>query len=129
MKVANASDKATYMMVTQAAALAEAEAKHNFSGAHAKGEPHTGGNRPNIVTGTLRRSIRADPVRRLGFQEWGTHVGPRVIYGRRVELGYDRGGRGPGHQRTRPFPYFGPGVESARAQYAALVVRIWRQFI
>lgn len=96
-----------------AAATVEKAAKANFEGAHHKGEPHVGGNKPNVVTGTLRRSISFDAPHRLGPAEWATAVAPHVIYARRVELGYP-GGRGRGRQKTRAFPYFDPAVRDTR---------------
>lgn len=96
------------------AAIVEKAAKANFEGAHHKGQPHVGGDKPNIVTGTLRRSISFDTPHKLGPGEWATTVAPHVIYARRVELGYP-GGHGRGRQKTRAFPYFEPAVKDTRA--------------
>ena len=40
-----------------------------------------------VRTGTLRRSIFADPVQRTSALTWMTQVAPHVIYGRIQELG------------------------------------------
>jgi hypothetical protein len=115
--------------VAEAAALAEAGAKQNFEGSHARGEPHVGGDKPNVVTGTLRRSIRADPIRRYGIADYGTVVAPRVAYARRVEKGYPGGGDGPGQQATRAFPYFEPAAHIAREQFRVIAAEQWRRFL
>lgn len=103
--------KAAREIVTRSAALVEAETKLNFSGAHPKGFGHVGGALPNVVTGTLRRSIRSDPIEILGPQDFRTQVAPREIYGRRVELGYN-GSKG--------YPYFVPGATRAIPKLEAL---------
>lgn len=128
-KVSAQADLAARSIVAKAAAEAEKQAKAGFSGSHAKGEPHVGGNKPNIVTGNLRRSIKHDPVHRDGIASYGTTVGPTAVYGRRVELGYAGGGGGPGHQRTRPFPYFEPGARRAQARFDAIAAAEWGRFL
>lgn len=118
------ADAAARVIVIQSAALLEAEAKRNFVGSHAKGEPHVGGDKPNVVTGMLRRSITHDRVERYGVGSWRTRVGPTAIYGRRVELGYP-GGAGRGRQRTRPFPFMQPAVASTRMRMASIAATNW----
>lgn len=119
-EVAAQGDLAAKTIVTRGAALMEKEAKANFSGAHKKGQPHVGGDKPNVVTGTLRRSIRSAPVTRLGMAEYGTSVSPSTVYARRVELGY-RGSKG--------YPYFRPAAEKVRPQLEALAKATWAQFL
>lgn len=128
-KVSAQADAATRSIVAKAAATAEAAAKANFQGSHAKGQPHVGGSMPNVVTGNLRRSITHTTVTRTGLAEYSSKVGPTMIYGRRVELGYPGGGGGRGHQMTRPFPYFDPGVRTARAQFSAIAASEWAAFM
>lgn len=41
-----------------------------------------------VVSGTLRRSVTVDGPNALGAHGWEALVGPTVIYGRRVELGF-----------------------------------------
>jgi len=63
---------------------------------------------PNVVTGTLRRSITHDPITPWGIGGWQTKVGPTVIYGRRIELGF-KGADSLGRVFDAPgYPYFGP---------------------
>lgn len=128
-KVTREADAASRVIVVKGAAMAESAAKKNFDGSHAKGQPHVGGDKPNVVTGNLRRSITHDPVVRIGVASYGTRVGPTVIYGRRVELGYQGGGGGRGHQTTRPFPYFGPAVAATAAPLNALAYKTWAEFL
>lgn len=119
-RISEQADEAAKAIVTKGAAIVEAEIKAGFSGSHKKGEPHVGGAQPNIVTGTLRRSVRANPVVKTGPSEYGTQVGPRVIYARRVELGY-RGSRG--------YPYVTPGHGRAMPKLAAIQAEEARRFL
>lgn len=128
-KVSAQADAATRTIVVKAAAVVEKQAKSNFSGSHKKGEPHVGGSKPNIVTGNLRRSITHTAVTRSGLGEYSSRVGPTAVYGRRVELGYSGGGGGRGHQPTRAFPYFQPGAQAARRQFAGIAAAEWGRFL
>lgn len=119
---------ATRLAVANAANIVEARAKANFEGAHAKGQPHVGGNKPNVVSGTLRRSIHNFGVRQTGVVEWSTAVAPSTVYARRIELGYP-GGQGRGHQHTRPFPYFRPAVEQTVPEFAGIAADAWALFL
>lgn len=60
------------------------------TGRHKIGEPTSAvpGSGPNVVTGTLRRSIRAGPIVSDG-RGFAAKIGPTAVYGRRVELGYN----------------------------------------
>ena len=105
---------------------------HNSPGFHkAKGETlvrsgqHIGGSRPNTRTGYLQRSITADPPAEIGLGRWMTQVGPRAIYGRRIELGYP-GGEGRGRQHTRAFPYLSPGLATSQPELRALRLRLFQ---
>lgn len=129
VRVAKGAENAARDAVAETAALAEAGAKKNFEGAHAKGQPHVGGDKPNIVTGTLRRSIRTDPIRRYALGDYGTIVAPRVKYARRVELGYPGGGGGRGHQATRPFPYFTEPAKHAKDRFRTIAAERWRIYM
>ena len=119
-EVGTQADEAAREIVTRSAALAERAAKANFEGSHKKGQPHVGGSKPNVVTGTLRRSIRTDPVARLGLATYGTTLAPRVIYARRVELGWQ--GKGA-------HPYFRPGVEQVKPEFRRIAAEVWRTFM
>jgi hypothetical protein len=108
----------------KSATLIEGKAKRNFIGSHARGMPHVGGNRPNVVTGMARRSIKTIPAVPAGAGSWMARVGPTVIYGRRLELGYP-GGAGRGRQKTRPFPYLRPAVEESVWQIRVIALSEW----
>lgn len=118
-------DEAALLIVRDSAALLEREAKRNFIGSHRPGSPHVGGDKPNVVTGTLRRSIHSTPVHRTGLGAWAATVGPSTVYARRVELGYP-GGPGRGRQATRAFPYFKPAAATTRERMYAIAVTHWR---
>jgi len=75
--------------------------------------------RPTQRTGNLRNSINTTKARSLGLGRFAASVGPTVIYGRRVELGYP-GGAGIGHQKTRAFPYLAPGFNRAKPKLEEL---------
>lgn len=101
--------------VAEAAGELEKAAKQNASGRPG----------PNVVTGTLRRSITHDPITPWGVGGWQTKVGPTVIYGRRIELGFhgvDSIGR---NYNQGPFPYFAPAFESVRTRIPAIYAKHW----
>lgn len=108
-------DEAVRMVVVKTSMALVREAQSNFSGSHRRGEPHVGGNQPNIVSGNLRRSIKATPVTRFGRGDYGATVAPTMIYGRRVELGF----RG-----SRKYPYFGPAVQ--KVDMRKIATEVWR---
>ena len=96
------------------------DAQSNFEGSHRKGEPHVGGDKPNIVTGNLRRSIMADSLKHTAMGGYSTSVGPTMKYGRRVELGL---------APTGAYPYFGPAAAHLRTEMAAIATANWARFI
>ena len=112
------ADAASKAIVSEGAAAIEKASKQNFSGTHKKGKPHVGGDLPNVVTGSLRRSIRHDPVRKVGFGTWGTTVGPTMVYGRRVELGFN-GSKG--------YPFFDPAVKANGDRLREIAEKHWRE--
>jgi hypothetical protein len=65
------ADLAAVAIVRRAQAVVEANAKSQFTGSHAKGSPTTSspGSPPDVVTGTLRRSIKSSRVQKGGFAE------------------------------------------------------------
>ena len=107
---------ASRVIVAESALVVEKKAKSNFSGVHKRGQPHEGGDRPNVVTGTLRRSIGNDGIHPDGLTGASTRVGPKMIYGRRVELGY---------QGSKGYPYFSPAVTDTRDEVLAIARRRW----
>jgi hypothetical protein len=81
-------ERAAEYGIQQAALSIERQAKKNAStGVHKRGEGHIPGTGPgpNVVTGTLRRSITTEI--RYGFGSYIATVGPTVEYARAVELG------------------------------------------
>ena len=90
--------------VAHAAHGLEATMKRNAStGSHRKGQPHIPGTGPgpNVVTGTLRRSIHVEgPVVHDHVVE--ASVGPSVHYAGPVEAGY---------------PFVGPAVDALAASF------------
>lgn len=82
---------------------------------------HQGGDRPNIRTGYLARSIRAD-FSIIGIGRAQAEIGPRAAYGRRIELGYP-GGEGRGQAKTRAFPFLRPGLEKAMPEITEIYER------
>lgn len=102
-RVVEKSSAEARTFVSEGAATVEALAKD-----HASGRPG-----PEVVTGTLRRSIKHDPISPWGVYGWQTQIGPTVIYARRIELGFagtDALGR---HYNQPPYPYFGPAWREA----------------
>jgi hypothetical protein len=84
-------EKAGEIGLTQAALAIERQAKLNANtGVHPRGQGHIKGTGPgpNVVTGTLRRSITTEV--RYGFGSYVATVGPTVEYARAVELGNPR---------------------------------------
>lgn len=118
--VTKQADIASKTIISKSAALVVSKTMSNFEGAHAKNEPHVGGSKPNIVTGYLRRSTKMTPIVRLGLGSYETSVGPNAIYGRRVELGY-KGSQG--------YPFFGPAVTDAQAEFNNIAQDTWAQFL
>jgi hypothetical protein len=103
-------------VVVGSAAIVEAQAKANFAGHHRRGEPHVGGpgSYPNIVTGTLRRSITHTPVMQAGLATFVSTVGPTAKYGRRVELQYR-------------YAYFAPAREQSRVRLQVYQLSVWNR--
>jgi hypothetical protein len=84
-------EKAGEVGIKQAALAIERQAKLNANtGVHPRGQGHIKGTGPgpNVVTGTLRRSITTEV--RYGFGTYIATVGPTVEYARAVELGNPR---------------------------------------
>lgn len=102
--------------VVELASIMEREAKSNFEGSHRKGQPHVGGDKPNVVTGHLRRSITRDTVKRFSEGYYGTRVYPSTKYARAVELGNPA-------RNSGSYPYFGPAVKVTRARAQAVLQR------
>jgi hypothetical protein len=96
------------------------DARDNFEGSHAKGQPHVGGSKPNVVTGDLRRSIMAAGMVHHGMASYSNQVAPTMRYGRRVELGL---------APTGAYPYFGPAAAKLRSEMGAIAEANWAKHI
>jgi hypothetical protein len=132
-KISKQADDASKVIVVKSSAVVIKESQANFEGTrkrvmgpraqkygHLVADRHVGGDKPNIISGNLRRSIKADPITRFGLAEHGTKVGPRMGYGRRVALGLD-GSKG--------YDFFAPAVATARPLFAAIARDTWAEFI
>jgi hypothetical protein len=109
------ADAAARATVIQGASLIEWHAKRNFEGVHKAGQPHVGtqgSGFPNVVTGTLRRSIQSAQAERQGLGTWSCKVGPTAVYGRRIELEYG-------------YEYFGPAVEAVVPRMQEIARKFW----
>lgn len=74
---------------------------------------------PNVVTGSHRRGIVTNPIRREGALLWKTEVGPTMQYSRRIELGY-RGTDALGRSYAQPaYPYFEPAYQDVEPEMVA----------
>jgi hypothetical protein len=110
-------EKAAIYALSQVAFTVEREAKINASGPTRKGfasgkiEPPRhipwSGAGPNVISGSLRRSIHTE-VRRIGFGDYVATVSPTMIYARAVELGNRRWKSGV------KYPYLIPAANSVR---------------
>jgi hypothetical protein len=99
--------------VVEAAAEIERQAKMNASGRPG----------PDVVTGTLRRSISTTAIKPWGLMGWEAGIGPTVIYGRRIELGF-HGADSRGRHFDQPgYPYMRPAFQSVGPR----VREIWRR--
>ena len=110
-KMGNRTDLAAQRMANEMAALTERVAKEKANtGTHKRGLGHVVGTGPgpNVVTGTLRSSIKYE-TSRVGFGVYQAIVGPTVIYGRTLELG------NPNWTSGAKYPFMRPAFEELRA--------------
>lgn len=128
-RVAAGADEAARTSITEIAARVEAKAKANFEGAHQKGQPHVGGDKPNIVTGTARRGIRSGKLERVSLADYSLQVGPTTKYSRRLELGWPDSDGTVGHQVTRAFPFFTPAVRDVGPEARGIAAEQWSKFL
>lgn len=124
-----------FKTVRDASALVERSAKKNFqSRKGGRNDPATPP-RPTLRTGNLRNSIHSSPPERRGGSTWSAKVGPTLMYGRRVELGFD--GMVSGyvtkrgtvvqsyHATTRKFPYLAPAFKDNEDN----IFEIWKSHV
>ena len=111
------SAAASVRIVKRAEVVVEANVKKQFTGSHARGEPTTSapGSPPDVVTGTLRRSITSSPVSMSGFAAVGS-VYPTAVYSRIQELG----GNG-----LPARPYMQPGYEASLTRLQKIATEEW----
>ena len=108
-------------------------AKDEFGPAHPRGTRKTVFDRPQSVSGELRRSIQFIDSRQTGANQWTGRTAPQTAYGRRIELGFNPSTRGGGldilgrqfHQR--PYPYLEPGVRKSEVGLEQIFTRAWRR--
>jgi hypothetical protein len=88
---------------------AEREIKKTLrTSSHPRGTPSPSapGSPPSLVSGALRRSVRAGRPRQTGAARWETATAPTIVYSRIHELG---GWTGRGHRTyLPPRPYVAP---------------------
>ena len=75
-----------------------------------------------VVTGTLRRGIKTNPIRPFGHG-WQTEVGPTIIYSRRVELGFNGADSAGRIYAQRGHAYFTPAYERVVVEFAEIFQR------
>jgi hypothetical protein len=85
---------------------------------------------PNVITGTLARSVRIIDVQPVGPGVWRSRVAPTTKYGRRIELGFGKGGSlgidSLGRHYHQPaFPSLKPGMERSIPELSDLATRIF----
>ncbi len=116
-RVVTAASVEARAAVAEAAGEVEKQAKLNASGRPG----------PNVITGTLRRSIKHDPITPWGVRGWQTQVGPTAVYGRRVELGF-HGTDSLGRHFNQPgYPYFTPSWNMVAPRMTAIYAAHWRK--
>jgi len=114
-RVSAGVDAGSKRAIERIAAEVEKTAKENASGAPG----------PGVVTGTARRGVRHDPVRRSGLLGWQTEVGPTVIYSRRLDLGFN-GTDALGRVYSQaPRPWFTPAWDKTMTRAVAIYAEEW----
>jgi HK97 gp10 family phage protein len=79
-----------------------------------------------VKTGTLRRSIRVFGPTSIGFGSYMALIGPTVIYGRRVELGFHGADSLGRHYDQEGRPYLGDAYAEAMAgPLSAIFTKHW----
>lgn len=119
-RIITATSEAGRQFVVESTAQVTRDAQANANtGAHSKGQGHIPGTGPgpNVVTGTLRRSTKPTPVRRVA-EGWSGTAGPTVGYARAIELG------NPHWLSGVKFPFLGPAIRKWRTGARELYTRI-----
>lgn len=118
-------DAAAREIVVEATSQVTRDAQANANtGSHKRGEGHTPGSGPgpNVVTGTLRRSIRPQvPIRTS--RGWSGKAGPTVVYARAVELGH------PAWKNGQKYPYLGPAIQKFKSDSTSIIEGVLRSML
>ena len=114
-KIATSADVAGERIVTLGGHAIEAATKN-----HMDGRPG-----PQRQSGTLSRSVRVVSVTRLRVGSWESRTGPTVIYGRRIELGFDGADSLCRVYHQPPYPSLQPGLEDAAPKLSAIYTAEW----
>ena len=116
-KMVGKVNEASLRIITRSQAVAEAAVKAQFTGHHKKGEPTTSksGKPPDVVTGTLRRSVISERPTMNGLVAHG-RVYPTMVYARIQELG----GRG-----LPARPYVHPGYLASLPAISKISTEEW----
>jgi hypothetical protein len=106
--------------VVESTAQVTRDAQENANtGAHGRGQGHLSGTGPgpNVVSGTLRRSIKPTIAQRTPLG-WSGTAGPSVGYARAIELG------NPNWASGVKFPYLAPAIKTWKAGARELMTAI-----
>lgn len=114
------ADLAGSRVVTRSQAVFLAAVQASFTGSHPKGAPTTAapGKPPDVVSGTLRRSLVSERAAALGPGMWQGRTYPTTVYSRIHELG-GTAGRG-GHTRIPARPYMAPSLDGQQDKFASI---------
>ena len=126
-KLIVAVDEATRVGITASAHVIEGNAKASFGPAHAKGTPKTVFDKPQSITGDLRRSIEVTEVFKTRMTQWTARIAPQMAYGRRIELGF-AGEDSMKRVYDQPaYPYMEPGVRKSTSTIETLLTNAWQR--
>jgi HK97 gp10 family phage protein len=116
-------------IVTRGQAIVEAEAKKSMTGAHPRGAPSTSapGAPPDVVTGTLRRSIMSSTPESLAGGGAVGRIYPTAVYARIQELGGTTGRNGATTLPARP--YMQPAHEASKPRLEQIAIEEWGRLI
>lgn len=135
-------DAATRAATKETGNRLQTDARANFSGSHAPGWHHVGGDKPNTVSGHLQQSIMfLRPVTQTAPGRYTTKIGPTAIYSRVIELGDTIHGNPllawwdaqearwqRRHQVTvPPRPFFTPARMSLAPKMESIFYAAWRE--
>lgn len=129
IRLGEGADKASKATVQEGTKMFLGDSKNGFEFAHSRGEPHKGGDKPNIVTGNLRRSILATPLEHVGMGEYRDTVSPTAIYARRVERGFEGPDTLGREYHQKPYPYMGPAAAKLQEKLPGIMAANWNKYV